>query len=107
MFKEIPMDFQGKLIELHGYLKLENVTGFAALLLREDADGKPVAFQSMQGDHPPKGTSDWAEYSISLPVQAAAQKLIVGVLVSGTGNAWVDDLQLTVDGKPVTGLFKQ
>lgn len=101
MFKEIPMDFQGKLIELHGYLKLENVTGFAALLLREDADGKPVAFQSMQGDHPPKGTSDWAEYSISLPVQAAAQKLIVGVLVSGTGNAWVDDLQLTVDGKPV------
>jgi hypothetical protein len=103
MFKEIPMDLRGKLIELHGYMKLDNVSGFAALLLREDADGKPVAFHSLEGENPPKGTSDWAEYSISLPVQTGAQKLVVGVLVSGTGTAWVDDLQLTVDGKPVPG----
>lgn len=48
-----------------------------------------------------KGTHDWAEYSISLPVNPAGRELYFGVLVAGTGTAWVDDLQLLVDGKPI------
>ncbi len=36
-----------------------------------------------------------------MPLHPDATLLIFGVLVSGTGTAWADDLQLLVDGKPV------
>jgi C-terminal processing protease CtpA/Prc len=53
-----------------------------------------------------KGTTDWKEYSISLPIHAEAKSLFFGVLLAGTGKAWADDLQLLVDGKPVWGAPK-
>jgi hypothetical protein len=48
-----------------------------------------------------KGTADWKEYSIDLPINPEARTFFFGFLVSGTGKAWVDDMQLLVDGKPV------
>jgi len=36
-----------------------------------------------------------------LPVVPEAKLLVFGFLLSGTGKAWVDDLRLLVDGKPV------
>jgi len=47
------------------------------------------------------GTGDWTEYSITLPLHKEAKQLVFGVLMSGTGKAWADDLQLLVDGKPI------
>jgi C-terminal processing protease CtpA/Prc len=98
--KAIPMDFVGKSIELRGFLRTEDVSGFVGLWLREDADSSAVAFDNMQRRQL-KGTTGWAEYSIILPVNADAKLLVFGVLVSGVGKAWADDLQLLVDGKPV------
>ena len=48
-----------------------------------------------------KGTHDWAEYRITLPINPNAKQLFFGVLVSGTGTLWADDLGLLVDGKPI------
>jgi Peptidase family S41 len=48
-----------------------------------------------------KGTHDWAQYRIELPINPAAQKIWFGVLVAGTGTLWADDLELLVDGKPI------
>src|SRR5258707_3588677 len=47
------------------------------------------------------GTTDWAEYLISLPLLPSARQLIFGVLLAGQGELWADDLQLLVDDKPV------
>jgi C-terminal processing protease CtpA/Prc len=98
--RALAADFKGHSIELRGYLKLDNVTDFAGLWLREDADGQVLSLENMQRQQV-KGTRDWAEYSIALPVDPAAQKIYFGVLFSGTGSVWADDLELLVDGKPI------
>jgi hypothetical protein len=98
--KAIPIDFAGDRIELRGFLRLEDVSGFAGFWLRQDGDGPGLAFDNMQ-QRQLKGTHPWAEYSIVLPLHPEANDLVFGVLVSGTGKVWADDLQLFVDGKPI------
>ncbi|MGA2185057.1 MAG: S41 family peptidase [Bryobacteraceae bacterium] len=96
----IPVDFTGTRIELRGFLKTEDVSDFAGLWMREDGDSGVVAFDNMQSRHV-KGTHEWAEYSIALPLSSEAKQLVFGVLSAGTGKTWADDLQLLVDGKPI------
>ncbi|MCP5068880.1 MAG: hypothetical protein GY946_20140, partial [bacterium] len=98
--KKIPIDFEGEWIELRGYLRAENVETHAGLWMREDGPGGMLQFDNM-GGQPVKGTRDWAEYSIRLPLDPNARELLFGVLVSGNGVVWADDLQLLVDGKPI------
>jgi hypothetical protein len=99
--KMIPLAFSGSIIELRGFLRTEDVSSFAGLWMRENMDGAAVEFDNMQ-TRQLKGTTDWTEYSITLPVHPGAQQLYFGALVAGTGKAWVGDLQLHVDGKPVS-----
>ena len=96
----IPMDFTGSRIEWRGFLRTEEVSGYVGLWMREDGDAPGLAFDNMQ-QRQIKGTRDWTEYSNTLPLIPNAKQLFFGVLVSGTGKVWIDDLQLLVDGKPV------
>jgi len=48
-----------------------------------------------------KGTRDWQEYSISLPIHTDTRRLAFGILLEGTGKVWADGLQLLVDGRPI------
>lgn len=97
--KMLPMDFAGERVEVRGYLRTENVSGFVGLWMRQDGEKPNLAFENMQRRQI-RGTTDWTEYVITLPVHPHARKLFFGFLLSGTGKAWADDLQLTVDGKP-------
>jgi hypothetical protein len=96
----IPIDFSGNTVELRGFLRTSEVTEFAGLWMREDGDTPALAFDNMQ-QRQLKGSTDWTEYSITLPLQPDARKLFLGVLLVGTGKTWADDLKLLVDGKPV------
>jgi C-terminal processing protease CtpA/Prc len=100
--KAIPLKgYSGNTLELHGFLRTEDVSDFAGLWMREDDQvGKTVAFDNME-TRALKGTTDWAEYSIKLPLVPGAQVLYIGALISGTGKLWADDLRLTLDGKPL------
>jgi C-terminal processing protease CtpA/Prc len=98
--KSIPMDFAGQNIEFRGFLRTEDVSDFVGLWMREDGESPALAFDNMQARQL-KGTTDWKEYSITLPAHPEARQLFFGVLVAGTGKAWADDLQLLVDGKPL------
>jgi len=98
--RSLPVDFQGGTVELCGYLRLQEVSGNAGLWLRQDADGQMLALENMQSQQV-KNTHDWAQYRITLPINPQAQQLFFGVLVSGTGTLWADDLELLVDGKPI------
>lgn len=97
--KKLPLDFRGQHVELRGFLRLADVQGFVGLWLRVDGERGSLAFDNMQrrGLH---GTRDWAEYSVLLPLPPGGRTLFFGVLLSGTGQAWADDLQLLIDGKP-------
>jgi hypothetical protein len=102
ILKGLPVDFTGQTLVWRGYLRTEGVTGFAALWAREDGDAGSLAFASMeQRPQQLKGTTEWTEYSISLPIHRDARQLVFGVLVTGSGILWADDLELLVDGKPV------
>ncbi|MGO9865696.1 MAG: S41 family peptidase [Terriglobales bacterium] len=98
--KSIPIDFSGATVEFRGFLRTEGVSDFAGLWMREDGETPSLAFDNMQ-KRQLKGTTEWTEYSITLPVHPEARQLFVGALLTGAGKAWADDLQLLVDGKPV------
>jgi hypothetical protein len=98
--KGIAFDFTGKTIEWRGFIRTELVTEFVGLWMREDGPTGAVAFDNMQ-NRQIAGTRDWTEFSITLPLQPEAKQIYFGFLMAGTGKAWVDDLQLLVDGKPV------
>jgi C-terminal processing protease CtpA/Prc len=98
--KMIPVDFAGTSLELRGFLRTQDVSQFAGLWMREDGDSGGVAFDNMQGRQL-KGTTEWTEYSITLPLQKAAKRLYFGVLAAGVGKVWADDLRLLVDGRPI------
>ena len=100
--RTLPIDFAGATLELRGFLRTEDVSGFAGLWMREDDDSGSVAFDNMERRQL-KGTSGWAEYSITLRLEKAAKRLSFGVLGAGTGKVWADDLRLLVDGRPLEG----
>jgi len=99
--KSIPILFEGRKIELRGFIKTANVDGFAGLWMREDGVADQLEFNNMQESHL-NGTTDWTQYTVTLPLNPAARSLYLGFLVSGNGTAWVSDLQLFIDGKPAS-----
>jgi len=101
----IPIDFTGEQLELRGFLRTEDISDFAGLWMREDDDGGAVAFDNMHSRQL-KATTEWTEYSIVLPLNKAAKRLVFGVLASGTGRLWADDLGLLVDGKPIADVAR-
>lgn len=85
-------------ITLKGYLKTEGVTGKAGLWMRVDGkDGTVLQFNNMM-DQPVSGTTDWKEYSITLPYdRSAAWTINVGTLLIGSGKIWVDDFKILLN----------
>src|SRR6266571_3480527 len=105
LHRAIAMDFAGTTVELRGFLRTEQVSLLAGLWMREDGEAPTLAFDNM-ANRPVKGTTEWTEYSIKLPVHPDARQLFFGALLVGSGKLWVDDMQVLVDGKPVTSAPK-
>src|SRR5688572_5376734 len=66
----LPIDFAGARLELSGFLRTENVAGFAGLWMRQEGDGGVVAFDNMESRRL-NGTTGWTEYTIALPPAGA------------------------------------
>lgn len=103
--RSIPWEFSGRRIEIRGFLRTENVTGYAGLWMRQDNGPEMLSLENMQRQQL-KGTNDWAEYRIFLSVHAETRSLVFGFLMGGTGKAWADDLQILVDGRPLWAIPK-
>jgi len=104
--RRLPLEIAGRWIELRGFLRTEGVTGFAGLWMRQDGPTGPVQFDNMQA-RDLKGTTEWTQYTIRLPLDSTAQAVFVGVLMAGEGKVWADDLELLVDGAPFTAAQKR
>jgi len=93
----IPAIYQGEKIKLTGYIKTENVTdGYAGLWMRIDPS---VGFDNMN-KRGVKGTTDWNKYEIELDLNPSkAKQIVVGGLLVGKGKMWIDNLDVTIDGK--------
>jgi hypothetical protein len=95
--------YEGNSITLNGYIKTENVnTGYAGIWLRlDDADGEVINLENMQGKGP-KGTTSWKKFSITMSYDADRVSTInVGGLLVGDGKAWLDNLEILINDKPL------
>ncbi len=97
----IPMTFTGQTLTWSGWVKTQDVNGYAAIYFGEyDSSGNNYGFATTQY-LAVEGTTDWTQYTVTLPVYSQASYVNIGALLDGTGTAWVDDLQLLVDCQPV------
>lgn len=101
---KLPLCYDGNKITLSGYIKTENVTdGFAGLWLMVEPDvfWRPyeISFMEQEGI---TGTTDWRKYEITLDLPFEKEyEIEIGGLLSGKGKMWLDDLEVTIDGKDI------
>ena len=99
-------EYRGKRIRMSGYVKAKDASGWAGLWMRVDGARKDemLAFDNMK-DRAIRGTIDWKKYEIVLDVPENGEMIAFGLLLSGKGQVWMDDLQFEVVGKdvPATG----
>jgi erythromycin esterase-like protein len=90
----------GKHIRYTGYIRTQDVAdGFAGLWWRIDGKSGVLGFDNMH-DRGPHGTTDWTHYTIELDVDQNATNINFGALLAGSGTAWFDGLEVTIDGTP-------
>lgn len=93
-----PVTFGGSTVKLTGYIKTENVTdGYAGLWLRIDPTNQ---LDNMSG-RGATGTTDWTKYEIVMEFDNQATHFVVGGMLPGKGKMWLDDLEVTIDGKKI------
>jgi len=101
-----PGKYLGKRVRMTGYIKSEDVKGWTGMWFRIDEAGskKPLSFDNMYDRHI-SGTTDWKKCEIILNVPDNASNLAYGVLVSGKGKVWFDDIKFEIvdDNIPTTG----
>lgn len=87
---------RGKRLRFSAYVKSVGTTGWAGLWLRVDGpDHKTLAFDNML-DRPIAGTREWARYEVVLDVAADSAVINFGMLLTGKGEVWLDDLTFEV-----------
>ncbi len=96
----LPQAYDGKKITLSGYIKTENVSdGYAGLWMRIDPS---IAFENMSSQGI-TGTTDWKKYEITLDMNPKmTEKIEIGGVLVGKGQIWLDDFEVTIDGKQIT-----
>lgn len=104
--------YLGKRVRMSGYIKTEGVDQWAGFWLRVDQKDfpEPLSFDNMHDgktDRSIKGTKDWTKYEIVLDVPNEATRLVYGVLLSGTGQLWFDEINFEIvdNNIPTTGLM--
>jgi hypothetical protein len=86
--------YVGKRLRLSASVKTDNVADWSGLWMRIDGESKSsLAFDNME-DRAIRGTTDWKTYEVVLDVPKEATAVAFGVLVSGTGALWIDDVKL-------------
>ena len=93
--------YRGKRVRLSGYLKTIAVNeGTAVLFMRVDGEGVVQTSDYMQ-NRPLMLTTDWSRQEIVLDVPRDAIGVTYGFLLSGSGQAWLDDVEIEEVGNDV------
>ncbi|MCP4582887.1 MAG: hypothetical protein GY839_14855 [candidate division Zixibacteria bacterium] len=87
-------EFLGKRLRLTAFVKTENAITGAGLWMRVDSHDSTLSFDNMKNRRI-IGSIDWTKYHIVLDVPDGATMICFGMLLTGTGQAWVDDFDFT------------
>jgi hypothetical protein len=100
-------DFRDKRMRLSAVVKSESLENWAGLWMRVDGQERSTAFDNMQ-NRPIKGTLAWTIYSVVLDVDSKAKYVAFGILLTGRGAVWINDVRFEAVGTdvPVTDMMK-
>lgn len=90
-------DAKGKKLHFSAWIRTEGVTGWCGAWWRCDTPDGVGGFNNMR-EHKISGTADWKRYEFDLDVNPDATNINFGFLLNGDGAAWIDDIELTLDG---------
>ena len=87
----------GKRVRLAGFLKTASVEKTAGLWMRVDGPdrSRPLAFDNMSR-RGLRGTTPWTEVQVVLDVAPGAVDVSFGIILTGAGQIWADDLTFEV-----------
>jgi hypothetical protein len=97
--------YRGKRVRLSAYLKTQNVgttrrsgarLDFLVFDKAHRYGGPPMRGRLIQG------TTDWTRYERVVDVPQQTVLLFIGIVLTGSGQVWADDIQLQVVGKDVS-----
>ncbi|HYV86887.1 MAG TPA: hypothetical protein VFB49_13320 [Patescibacteria group bacterium] len=97
-------DYRGKRVRFSADVRSEKVqSGWAGLWFRIDGarPGETLGFDNMQ-DRPLLGTTGWKRVEIVLDVPESAVGMAFGILLTGDGEVWMDNLKFEVVQRDVT-----
>ncbi|MBA2677835.1 MAG: hypothetical protein H0U76_05495 [Ktedonobacteraceae bacterium] len=85
--------YLNKRLRFSAYVRSEEVENWAGLWMRVDGpEGQTLGFDNMQ-NRSIKGTTDWQQYEIVLDVPQESVQVAFGILLSGSGQVWLSDVQ--------------
>jgi hypothetical protein len=91
-------NYAGKRVRLRASIQSQNIGDWAGIWLRADKGQTAVAFDNMQ-DRAIKGTQPWSPHDVVLDIPEDATGLSFGVLLTGTGEVWVNHMILEIVDK--------
>lgn len=87
-------NYRDKRVRLAGYVKADRVEDWAGLWMRVDGpESTTLRIDNMQ-NRPIQGTRGWQEYDVVLDVPEDSTLIAYGILLSGKGQVWLDNVQL-------------
>jgi beta-lactamase regulating signal transducer with metallopeptidase domain len=93
-------NYAGKRVRLRAFLKSQDVADWAGIWMRVDKEQTMVGFDNMQ-DRAIKGTQPWRTSDVVLDVPPDATSISFGVLLSGSGEVWMNHVTFEVVGQDV------
>lgn len=97
--------FRGERRRLSAFVRTEGLVDHSALWMRVDGpEGQTQSFDNMD-DRPIKGNTGWRKYCIVLNIPSDAKLIAFGIILSGSGRAWIDAVRFDLAGESevVTG----
>jgi hypothetical protein len=93
--------YLGQRVRFRALIKTHEVSNWAGLWMQVQANGRPNAAFYNSVDQPIKGTTRWQVRSVTLDVPEDGTAISFGVINSGNGQVWIDELSFEVVGKDV------
>jgi len=98
-------EYRGQRVRVSAFIRTRNVGRAgtiegASIWARVDGAGGMLAFDNM-ASRQVRGTTDWQAVSVVLDVPTDAEAILMGLLLSTDGEAWIDDISLERVGSEV------
>jgi hypothetical protein len=91
-------NYIGKRVRLRAWVKSQEANGWAGMWMRVDRGQTMVVFDNME-KRAIMGTQPWRAYDVVLDIPEGSTGIFFGVLLSGTGEVWMNHVVLEEVGK--------